>query len=370
MTTASDLASAGILPAPRFAPYKHEASNNLSDANDLYVWHGEMSASCMELLSHFEVILRHSIDSTLANHFREHDRNIPWFLMNTKLAKEISDKISEARADAARYNFESRDHIVSRLMFGFWTNMLARKYDELWQKTLHNAFPNARRPRSEVMSNIEGVRLFRNRVAHHDSLLGVNIPFEVDRIFLICGWISSDAEAWIRSVSRCHSTYSKRPVSPANTVIVPAKIAWKTYQKTSAYVCQPGRYFRDVSRMGFYSEKKIQTSIPEILDRRDRIPWTENEAQRLEKTGNPDDRKVAEVIRETRKLTNLNGEPLYAAGSYQVFILSNSSDIARTKTMNKPIRHTKTGKGSAYVRKHRYCSIGSILHASTTDDIS
>lgn len=120
MTTASDLASAGILPAPRFAPYKHEASNNLSDANDLYVWHGEMSASCMELLSHFEVILRHSIDSTLANHFREHDRNIPWFLMNTKLAKEFLTKYQklEPMPHVTISKAETTLSLVSCLDFG------------------------------------------------------------------------------------------------------------------------------------------------------------------------------------------------------------------------------------------------------------
>src|SRR5699024_2583469 len=326
MVTASDLVSAGALPAPRFAPYEREALGSLSDADSLYEWHGQMASACMELISHFEVLLRNSIDSTLAQHFRESDRNIPWFLMNTKLAKDLSPKISEAREAAVQYNFESRDQIVSRLTFGFWTNMLSRKRDELWQKALHNAFPNAQRPRKEVMSHIEGVRLFRNRVAHHDSLLGVNIPFEVNRIFTICGWIHSDAETWIRSVSRCHATYSERLVNPSNTVIVPAKTAWKTYQKTGAYVCQPGRFFRDVSRMAFYSEKAVQVSIPEILDRRDHVPWTESEAQRLEETGNPDDRRVAKVIREVRELKDSNGYALYADGMYQVFILSDISD--------------------------------------------
>lgn len=122
MVTASDLVSAGTLPAPRFAPYEREALGNLSDADSLYKWHGQMASSCMELISHFEVLLRNSIDSTLAQYFRESDRNIPWFLMNTKLAKDLSPKVNEARVDAARYKFESRDHIVSRLMFGFWAH--------------------------------------------------------------------------------------------------------------------------------------------------------------------------------------------------------------------------------------------------------
>lgn len=49
-------------------------------------------------------------------------------------ARDIEKKIKEARAEAARYSFEGRDQIISRLNFGFWVNMLSRKRDELWQK--------------------------------------------------------------------------------------------------------------------------------------------------------------------------------------------------------------------------------------------
>lgn len=78
-----------------------------------------MAAACMELLSRFEVIFRNSIDSTLASYYRERDRHIPWFLIDDGLNKRISEDINEARSKAARFNFESRDHIVARLTFGF-----------------------------------------------------------------------------------------------------------------------------------------------------------------------------------------------------------------------------------------------------------
>lgn len=369
MVSASELVHDGILPAPRFAPYQQESLGDDKDADRLYEWHARMSSACMELLSHFEVILRHSIDSTLAVHFSESSRGIPWFLMNTSLAKGLEEKIRDARQDSARFNFESRDQIVSRLTFGFWTNMLSKKRDELWQTALHNAFPNARRPRSEVMSHVEGIRKFRNRVAHHDSLLGVDIPFEIDRIFLVTGWINSSAENWLREISKCHETYDSRPVNPLNTVIVPAKIAWKTYTDTSVYICQPGRFFRDVSRIAFYNNKEIKPLVPEILERRDHVPWNDKEAQRLEETGNPNDRIVSDAIRASKAMKDSSGNPLYIEGAYQIFILSDKQDLQKTKKMKSIVHHSKSGKGSAYVRKQRYCSLGSLLNASTTDDI-
>lgn len=370
MVSASELVRIGILPAPRFAPYRQEARSEDMDADRLYEWHAQMSSACMELISHFEVMLRHSIDSTLAAHFNESSKGIPWFLMNTSLARDIEKKIKEARGEAARYSFESRDQIVSRLNFGFWVGMLSRKRDELWQKALHAAFPNANGLRSEVMSHVEKIRVFRNRVAHHDSLLGVDIPFEIERIFLVTGWISSSAENWLRDISRCHEIYKDRPVNPLNTVIVPAKVAWTTYVKTSVYICQPGRFFRDVSRIAFYENKEIKPFIPEILERRDQVPWTDKEAQRLEKAGNQNDITVSNAIKESKTMTDVKGNLLYKHGAYQVFILSRKEDLRKTKKMEKAIQHEKTGKGSAYVRKQRYCALGSLLNASTTENIS
>ncbi|MDK8363960.1 hypothetical protein [Corynebacterium sp. UMB10119B.1] len=219
------------------------------------------------------------------------------------------------------------------------------------------------------MSHVEGIRKFRNRVAHHDSLLGVDIPFEIDRIFLVTGWINSSAENWLREISKCHETYDSRPVNPLNTVIVPAKIAWKTYTDTSVYICQPGRFFRDVSRIAFYNNKEIKPLVPEILERRDHVPWNDKEAQRLEETGNPNDRIVSDAIRASKAMKDSSGNPLYIEGAYQIFILSDKQDLQKTKKMKSIVHHSKSGKGSAYVRKQRYCSLGSLLNASTTDDI-
>lgn len=369
MVSASTLVKEGVLPSPRFSPYLQEALCDEKAADCLYRWHARMSSACMELISHFEVILRNSIDSTLAKYYNESERNIPWFLLKNGLTKKIEKNIVEARQESARFKFESRGQIVSRLTFGFWTNMLSRRCDELWQKSLHNAFPNTRRPRSEVMRHVEEIRKFRNKVAHHDSLLGVNIPFEIDRIFNVTGWISTSAEKWLREISRCQDVYNSRPLNPLNTVIVPGKISWETYIKTSVYICQQGRFFRDVSRMAFYANKEIKPLVPEILERRGQVAWNEKEAQRLENTGNPMDKILSGAIKATKSMKDNNGELLYKDGVYQVFILSNEKNIQKTKKIKNPIRHTKTGKGSAYVRKQRYCNIGSLLHACTTDDI-
>jgi hypothetical protein len=43
------------------------------------------------------------------------------------------------------------------------------------------------------------VQRFRNRVAHHDSLLGLDIPAIAEEMFEIAGWIDPDARAWLEA---------------------------------------------------------------------------------------------------------------------------------------------------------------------------
>ena len=49
-------------------------------------------------------------------------------------------------------------------------------------------------------------------------------------------------------------------------VVVAARHAWPEYQRYSAYICQPGRAFKPVKRIAFYSNGQIYPLVPLILD--------------------------------------------------------------------------------------------------------
>lgn len=63
-----------------------------------------------------------------------------------ELGQGTRRKIREARQDSARFNFESRDQIVSRLTFGFWTNLFSKSVTDFGEQlsiTLFDAPLNA-----------------------------------------------------------------------------------------------------------------------------------------------------------------------------------------------------------------------------------
>jgi hypothetical protein len=146
-----------------------------------------------------------------------------------------------------------------------------------------------------------------------------------------------------------------------DTVVVAASFAYGYYLKQSAYVCQSGRAFRrDLSRMAFYSRRKIEPEIPTILLRRDDVTFSRDEITRLRSTNDEMDAVLAALI-ELSITNRVHPEDQ----SFQVFLLS-SPDDKRTWKLPKPIRHEGDGRGSAWTMGQRYAYFDDLKAAPAT----
>ncbi|MFT4126731.1 MAG: hypothetical protein QM662_10930 [Gordonia sp. (in: high G+C Gram-positive bacteria)] len=362
MTFSTDRVSE-LLSANRLAPYLRHSDNDVDDALRLYEWSTRMSMSMFELMSHLEIMLRNSIDAALADHFKDESCGIPWFLRNPPTSGQMSESVETVRARLRPQGKDSRHQIVAGMSFGFWTGMLAVKHDDLWRTALRKAFPGSDGNRKTVVRELEALRHVRNRIAHHDSTLNIDVPFEVRRMHKVAGFIGPDAARWLQSLDQTDAVYQARPHSVIDTVVVPARKAWALYQSESAYVCQPGRAFRSMERIAFYHDQAIQPEVPKIMHRRDNVIWTDQEATRLQQSQDRNDRKIATVIRASRQAGWVNN------GTQQVFLLSRPGAQER-RTLPAPIPNRSKGFGSAFVRKQRYVSLHKLQTANTTADVT
>ncbi len=132
-----------------------------------------------------------------------------------------------------------------------------------------------------------------------------------------------------------------------------------------AYVCQPGRFFQQVSHIAFYHQNRIEPEIAKILDRFDDVPWSGSEIFRLRATKDPRDVALADVIKASIK-AGWTGSP-----TYQVFLLTKAGAPERTGhvTLPAPIPNSRSGRGSAYVQRQRYASVDALRTALTTSAI-
>ncbi|WP_047691042.1 Abi family protein [Kocuria sp. ZOR0020] len=350
------------LSAQRLGPYADRSHGELEEALKLYTWSTQMSAAAFETVAHLEVLLRNAIDRELALYFKENTRAIPWFLSRPPMNDETSVAIQTVRQRLRNENRDTRHQIIAGLSFGFWAGMLGAKYEELWRACLHKAFPNSSGIRKDVAREVEAVRKFRNRLAHHDSTLNVDIPFEMRRVMRLAEFISLDAARWLEDVGRHSDVYTQRPDTGSDTVIVPAKHAWDLYLSDFAYVCQAGRSFRPIDRIAFYSHREIKSEVPRILHRVDDVPWTDEYAAQLDKSEIRYDRQIAKVIRASRNT-------FWKAGTYQVFLLSRRGDPEH-RALHQPIPHKNKGRGSAFVQKQRYTSLHALETATSTDELT
>lgn len=345
----------------RFAPYLAEAGGDVDAALRLYEWSAQMSSASFEVVAHAEVVMRNAIDRAISAHYNDDARSIPWLLSEPPMDAQASRRVAEVRDRLRPQGRDSRHQLVAGLSFGFWSGMLGTKYEELWRSAIRHAFPAGDGTRKQAAVLIEAVRKFRNRLAHHDSILGVDIPFEVARVHALAALLGEDVAAWLRSLDRTGDVYRDRPVAPVNTVVVAARHAWPLYENAFVYVCQPGRWFRPVEHIAFYADREVKPEVPRVIGRRDNVVWTEENASTLASSTDRVDRKIASAIQASRQTG-------WTAGSYQVFLLTRAGDSSH-RTLRGPIPHTVSGRGSAFTQRQRYVSLHALQTATTTDDL-
>lgn len=348
------------LPEPRIKPFLQAAQGDELKALGLYAWNARMAGAALEQLSHLEVLLRHAIDKCLSKATDEANRQIPWFLVLPYSAAQ-PEVVEAARVRLRALGRETRDQTVAAMPFGYWTGWLGKKYEELWRHWLQLAFPHGSGTRKEVSALAEQIRKFRNRIAHHDSLLNVDVGFEMDAVFKLAAIINPDVAAWMRSIDRPRQVGRDRPVSIADTVVVPTSEAWSLYKDQAAHICQAGRFFRPVDHIAFYSDRQIHADVPRIKSRQDNVVWSNSEASRLMASDSRDDRRLGKIMSESIKRG-------WTHGIYQVFLLTRPADPAHV-TLHAPLLNERSGKGSAFVRKQRYTSIHELRHATTVWDL-
>lgn len=100
--------------------------------------------------------------------------------------------------------------MIAALSFGFWRGLFGRRYEWLWRAQLSRAFPGARTRRSLTVP-LTKLHLFRNRLAHHDSILQVNVGARFDQMIEIATWIDAEAGTWLAQTSRMPLVLAKRP---------------------------------------------------------------------------------------------------------------------------------------------------------------
>lgn len=193
------------LSPERFGRYLAWAQGDRPRAIHLYTLNCKLSESLYTPLHMLEVALRnriHAVASNLAD-----SGEAAWFdLAQFQIGDRQAEQLAKAKSDLASDRKPTEpSRIVASLTFGYWTGFFSRDYENLWQQGLHRI---AKRPngkglqRKDFAQPLMPLRLLRNRIAHHEPIIGWDLPKHHDKIIELTEWLSPTGAQWCREHSR------------------------------------------------------------------------------------------------------------------------------------------------------------------------
>lgn len=193
------------LSGQRLSTYLNAKNNDLEKALELYIENIELSAAFLVPLQGLEVCLRNSLNNTITDYY-----GTDYWFDKIPINKRGSDIIKRAIHTVKTSQISPQtSHIVAELPFGFWLALLNKEYHQtLWIPFLHKSFPKAKRTRSDIHSHLDHIRIFRNRIAHHEPIFARHLEQDHASIVIALSWICNDTANWISEHSKVMGTLS------------------------------------------------------------------------------------------------------------------------------------------------------------------
>jgi hypothetical protein len=183
-------------------------------AHALYLWNAAIGQSFHYPLQSVEVALRNVIHAVLAAEFGE-----DWWeearCRATLNAKRVDDIDKAARRHVRIYRAApNTGQIVASLTLGFWASMLHREYNnQIWDAYAADAFPymGDGDTIAKVSRTATAIQDLRNRIFHHEPLIGHNLSEGYGSILRMLGWICPQTREWVRHHSSVPTVLRQRP---------------------------------------------------------------------------------------------------------------------------------------------------------------
>jgi hypothetical protein len=199
------------ISAERFALFMEQADSDRALALDLYFWHARISGASLTTLHHFEVALRNAIDHQLGAGQPQTPIEQSWLLDPGTLSTHGISKVRDVLARLEREGYpHEHPRVIAALPFSFWKGLFARRYEQLWLTRLRHAFPGAGL-RREILEPLTNLHLWRNRVAHHDSLLGQDLERRLAEMIDVANAIDPACGQWLATHTEMAALLKRRP---------------------------------------------------------------------------------------------------------------------------------------------------------------
>lgn len=181
----------------RFTGVATAGGGQADGAASLYAWQARVMGGFWPLLQCAEVGVRNAVASAVQASF-----GTGW-LTNQAWLKTLPARGSKAPRtviDGLWRKYKAPSIVIANSEFWFWEHLLSARYEpHLWTKHFAASFPGAAQrglTRQALTDQVEKVRRFRNRIAHHDQVVTLDLFAQRTAALDVIGAVSPTFCAW------------------------------------------------------------------------------------------------------------------------------------------------------------------------------
>lgn len=198
-----------MIPPERLETFLLATNNDDTKAMRLYSWNIAISSAFWGSFHILEVCIRNSLHEQLRIFAGQEE----WWDAGLPFHSSSRDLIDEAikHSQEKHPKFVTPGHVIAEFSFGFWIGLLGNRYHaNLWEPCLIRAFPNFTGRRGDLHSDLERLRQFRNRIAHHEPIFARNLEFDYEIIGNTITQIEPNLAEYMQSQSRVLNVLSEK----------------------------------------------------------------------------------------------------------------------------------------------------------------
>ncbi|SFL48259.1 hypothetical protein [Rugamonas rubra] len=168
-------------------------------ALDIYAWNALVSGAFFSALHVCEIVIRNAISHALE---LKYGSSWPWDAgFERTLSKWYKGELQLARKGIP---IGSTGKVIAELKFGFWCKLFTAGQDQhIWNAHLNTVFPFLPFPlkvstaRKMLYDDMEALRGFRNRIAHHEPIFAYPLAQHQARIQRLIKLRCEQTEQWL-----------------------------------------------------------------------------------------------------------------------------------------------------------------------------
>lgn len=203
-----------LITRERLSRYLAMSNGQEAAAMHLYEVNTRLSEALYLPLQGLEVCLRNALAHELGKTFGD-----AWYNnFHGSFGNEAQAMLDAAMKSAKKIKGSAGSgRIIAELNFGFWVTILGSRYDDpLWRKVTRHAFPDRPRgvERRDIHQNLDRLRRLRNRVAHHEPIIHLDLARDHAAILQAIGWICPVTAQWVAASSRFETVLQETAFVP------------------------------------------------------------------------------------------------------------------------------------------------------------